>query len=158
MPCPVLTRILARALVRRAAPYPPPWYASPVKPPRPQPLHLLDPAHTDPARVKRERAKARELKQSGWWRQKIQAGLCHYCGKKFAPAELTLDHVIPIARGGGSTKANCVPACKSCNTDKKLQTPLDDAFAQLERERVERGACSEDPDSTDPSDSKDPTK
>jgi 5-methylcytosine-specific restriction protein A len=46
-----------------------------------------------------------------------------------------MDHVIPLARGGESIKNNVVPACKDCNNSKKLDTPLDDLFAQLERER-----------------------
>jgi 5-methylcytosine-specific restriction protein A len=107
-----------------------------VKQPR---SFILDPAHTDPARLKREREKARELRASQWWKLKIAAGICHYCGKKFKPSQLTLDHVTPLARGGASTKDNCVPACKSCNTDKGLSTPLDDAFAALEAERRARG-------------------
>lgn len=103
------------------------------------PKHVeLDPRHTDPQRVARERQKARDLRGSPWWKSKIAPGLCHYCHKKFAPNELTMDHVIPIARGGESVKNNIVPACKSCNTNKKLSTPVDDAFAQLERERLAR--------------------
>ena len=104
---------------------------------------LLDPTHTDPARLKREREKARELRASQWWKRAIAAGKCHYCGKAFKPAQLTLDHVVPLARGGSSTKDNCVPACKSCNTEKGLATPLDDAFARLEAERLARGDSEE---------------
>ena len=32
----------------------------------------------DPAHVARERAKARELRQTDWWRQQVQRGICHY--------------------------------------------------------------------------------
>ncbi len=101
-------------------------------------FHALDPRHTDPARLKRERNRASELKQSPWWKQKIKDGICHYCRKKFSPGVLTMDHVIPLARGGESIKNNVVPACKACNASKKLDTPVDDLFAQLERERLER--------------------
>jgi 5-methylcytosine-specific restriction endonuclease McrA len=83
----------------------------------------------DPAHVARERAKARELRKSGFWQRKLQAGLCAYCGKKFAPAELTMDHVVPIARGGRSTRGNVVPACKPCNNEKKLLTPAERLLA-----------------------------
>jgi len=41
---------------------------------------------------------------------------CHYCGKRKA---LTLDHVIPLSKGGLHVKENIVPACKSCNSKKK---------------------------------------
>jgi len=98
-------------------------------------FHILDSAHTDPARLKREREKARELKQTNWWRTLVSKGVCHYCRKKFKAADLTLDHVTPLARGGTSTRGNCVPACRACNATKKLDTPVDDLFAQLEAEK-----------------------
>ncbi len=99
-------------------------------------LYALDPAHTDPARVKREREKARQLKQSGWWRAQVQKGVCHHCGGKFAPAELTLDHLVPIARGGQSKAGNVVPACRPCNQRKRLDTPVDEIFRRLAAERA----------------------
>jgi 5-methylcytosine-specific restriction enzyme A len=95
----------------------------------------LDPAHTDPKRLKKEREKARELKSTGWWKTELSKGLCHYCQGKFKPGQLTMDHVTPLARGGTSVKANIVPACKPCNQSKKLETPVDDLFRQLEEER-----------------------
>ncbi|MFN7453532.1 MAG: HNH endonuclease, partial [Pseudobdellovibrionaceae bacterium] len=67
---------------------------------------------------KREKNKARELKQSQWWKNQKGKGVCYHCGGKFPPAELTMDHLIPIARGGKSDKKNCVPSCKACNTEK----------------------------------------
>jgi 5-methylcytosine-specific restriction enzyme A len=69
--------------------------------------------------IRRERAKARELRASPWWKQKRAAGICHYCGKKFPASALTMDHIVPIIRGGKSTKGNIVPACKECNNKKK---------------------------------------
>ncbi len=95
-------------------------------------LSDLDAAHTDPKRIRRERDKARELKKSGWWKQKLQHGICHFCGKKFKPTELTMDHLVPLARGGESTKNNLVPACNECNAKKKLNTPVDLLFKQID--------------------------
>ena len=40
---------------------------------------------------------------------------CQYCGHKFASSELSLDHVIPLSRGGNSSWENVVCACLSCN-------------------------------------------
>lgn len=71
--------------------------------------------------IKAQRQKAKALKKSRWWRQKIQKGVCYYCGRKFLPNELTMDHVVPIIRGGRSEKNNLVPACKECNARKKHQ-------------------------------------
>ena len=87
----------------------------------------------DDAHVARERAKARVLRKSVWWQQQIQAGVCHYCGKKVGPEALTLDHVVPVARGGTSTKGNVVPACKDCNNSKKYLTPAERILADLEK-------------------------
>jgi 5-methylcytosine-specific restriction endonuclease McrA len=98
----------------------------------------LSSTHTDPARVKREREKARELRKTRWWLDQINRGICHYCQKQFPASELTMDHVVPVARGGSSTKGNIVCACRSCNRDKKLEMPVDSLFEQLERERRER--------------------
>ncbi len=69
--------------------------------------------------IKREKSKARELKNSEWWKRKKAKGVCHYCGKKIAPKNLTMDHIVPISRGGKSTKGNITPVCKECNTKKK---------------------------------------
>ena len=75
--------------------------------------------------LRRERQKARELRRSQWWKNRIATGLCHYCTAKFAPGELTLDHVVPLVRGGRSTRGNCVPACKECNTRKRDLLPTE---------------------------------
>ncbi len=74
---------------------------------------------------KKEKAKARKLRNSQWWKRKRSTGICHYCGKKFPPGELTMDHVVPIARGGKSVKINLVPCCKECNTKKRQFLPLE---------------------------------
>lgn len=73
----------------------------------------------DEATIKRERAKAREMRKTRWWQQKTAPGTCYYCGKKVPFKEITMDHLIPLGRGGRSTKDNLVPACKDCNTRKK---------------------------------------
>jgi len=77
------------------------------------------------ADIRRERAKARELRQSQWWKRKCAKGRCHYCGRSTAPHALTMDHIVPIARGGRSTKGNVVPACKECNNAKKQLLPME---------------------------------
>ena len=75
--------------------------------------------YIDPIDLERERAKARELRQSAWWKRKRSSGVCHYCKRQFKAAELTMDHRIPLSRGGRSVKDNLVPCCKECNNAKK---------------------------------------
>jgi len=75
--------------------------------------------------LRRERARARELRKSQWWKNRIARGVCHYCGRQFAPGELTLDHVVPLVRGGRSTRGNCVPSCKDCNNRKQSLLPIE---------------------------------
>ena len=43
---------------------------------------------------------------------------CQYCGRKFPSSELSLDHVVPISRGGKSSWENVVCACLPCNVRK----------------------------------------
>lgn len=75
--------------------------------------------------IRRERSKARELRKQQWWKNRIATGICHYCKRTFPPKDLTLDHIVPLARGGRSTRGNCVPACKECNNNKKDLLPLE---------------------------------
>lgn len=50
------------------------------------------------------------------------SGPCAYCG---STENITMDHVIPISRGGTHGIGNLVPACLSCNNSK-----LDKTFAE----------------------------
>ncbi len=80
---------------------------------------------------KREKSKAAELRKSLWWRQVLGKGLCYHCEQRFAPKDLTMDHLLPIARGGKSSKKNVVPSCKSCNTAKGHKLPVEIKMAEL---------------------------
>lgn len=88
-------------------------------------------SETDDSAVRIERQKARELRQSQWWKRQVARGRCHYCGGVFAPSELTMDHIVPLVRGGKSKKGNVVPACKACNNKKKYLLPIEwDAYLE----------------------------
>jgi len=81
--------------------------------------------------IRREKAAARELRNSRWWQNLISAKpTCHYCSVILTKSDVTMDHVLPIARGGKSTKGNVVIACKPCNINKKDQLLIDLAQAQ----------------------------
>ena len=52
-------------------------------------------------------------------------GLCAYCLK---PGANSLDHVLPISRGGTNATGNLTMACQSCNSAKRDRTPLEWIF------------------------------
>lgn len=84
--------------------------------------------HFEPAddeHIRREKAKARELRRSQWWKNRLARGTCEYCGKHFPPRELTMDHRVPIVRGGTSSRSNVVPCCKQCNSEKTHRLPVE---------------------------------
>jgi len=75
--------------------------------------------------IRREKEKARHLRRTHWWYKKIQKGICHYCHCQVGQKQLTMDHVVPLSRGGKSKKGNIVPACKECNNKKKYLLPIE---------------------------------
>jgi len=79
----------------------------------------------DKNEIDRQKQRARKLRQSAWWQRKVSKGICYYCGRHVDPGELTMDHIVPLIRGGKSTKGNLVPACKDCNNKKKYLLPIE---------------------------------
>lgn len=59
---------------------------------------------------------------------------CFYCEIKLTPANRTLDHKIPLSRGGANTIRNVVPACRPCN-NRKLQMTTEEFLARERRRR-----------------------
>ncbi len=57
---------------------------------------------------------------------------CQYCG---SPRQLTLDHVIPVSRGGTSTWENVVTSCAPCNVKKGASLPSEIGMAPRQRPR-----------------------
>lgn len=55
---------------------------------------------------------------------------CQYCGRELRPYTTTVDHVIPVSRGGRRMWENVVAACKPCNGKKDNRTP-DEAHMPL---------------------------
>ena len=55
---------------------------------------------------------------------------CQYCGCKLGWTTITIDHVMPQARGGPTSWLNCVSACRPCNRRKDCKTP-DEANMKL---------------------------
>ncbi|MEC1157563.1 HNH endonuclease [Cytobacillus horneckiae] len=45
-------------------------------------------------------------------------GVCAYCETKLDQSRLSMDHIIPLSKGGANTQSNIVVACQSCNKRK----------------------------------------
>jgi 5-methylcytosine-specific restriction endonuclease McrA len=53
---------------------------------------------------------------------KLYRSNCVYCGQS---GKMTMDHVIPVSRGGRHSIGNLVPACQSCNFSKHNHTIME---------------------------------
>lgn len=51
------------------------------------------------------------------------AKVCYYCGTPLTEKNRTIDHVIPVSRGGSNRKENRVWCCRECNVSKMDMTP-----------------------------------
>ena len=49
---------------------------------------------------------------------KRSSGVCACCGKKLTTKTMTMDHIIPISRGGTNEPDNLVALCPECNKEK----------------------------------------
>lgn len=63
-------------------------------------------------------------------------GICHYCEKptvigKECDLKATVDHYIPISRGGWDSPSNWVLACWKCNNTKANLMPNEFASLKL---------------------------
>jgi 5-methylcytosine-specific restriction endonuclease McrA len=64
----------------------------------------------------RRRGLVADLTQEQWEKILLDfSNECAYCGDT---RDLEQDHIIPVSRGGGYTKENIIPACRSCNASK----------------------------------------
>lgn len=68
-------------------------------------------------RNRRAAASGSRIRTADWLALCRRFGLrCAYCSVK---APLTMDHVVPLVRGGSHTIGNILPACKRCNCRKQ---------------------------------------
>ena len=58
---------------------------------------------------------------------------CQYCGDEFPYKDLTLDHVMPVSRGGPKSWKNLVTACHKCNHKKGNRTPREAGMPLLSK-------------------------
>jgi len=90
-----------------------------------QKLIASPPSRIRPERVRARKAKSARTYPSKWlrdiWRE--QHGNCFYC--KLRMEYMTIDHKVPLSRGGKTERRNVVGACEPCNTAKGSLMPED---------------------------------
>lgn len=72
-------------------------------------------------RIKRQRKRAAGTLSTADWRSVLAAygSACLCCGSDDPP---TIDHVVPLSRGGSNTVDNVQPLCNGCNMRKATKT------------------------------------
>ncbi len=72
----------------------------------------------------------------------LQDKKCYYCERTIIFRSWTIDHKIPLCRGGRNDKDNLVGACHSCNGSKSLLTEIEfkSTLNQKERKELVRAA------------------
>ena len=98
---------------------------------------------TPKGQLRRKRARIRRRARGGRiapsfadWNLILQAfgQTCAYCLR--SDVELTIDHFVPLAKNGATTRNNLVPACSRCNSSKQHKMPSDwctsDQFARVQ--------------------------
>jgi len=73
------------------------------------------------SRLKKQRRRAAGVLTADEWRQ-IQAQYGHRCLACGSDGPLTIDHVVPVSKGGANTAANVQPLCGPCNSSKGTKT------------------------------------
>jgi len=74
-------------------------------------------------RAKLKSASGFGLSTTEWnWIRKMFDYRCAYCGKE---TKLTVDHVVPLSKGGIHDISNVVPSCMPCNSGKQDRTLLE---------------------------------
>lgn len=54
--------------------------------------------------------------------------VCHYCAAAVKPSSFTVDHIVPVSKGGTDDLSNLVACCRPCNSKKGVKDY--DAFAR----------------------------
>ncbi len=104
--------------------------------PQPEQFYSLGDDDAIRRHIRIERESGKKLRKTPWWKAQIQKGECHFCHQLVGAENLTMDHVVPLARKGKSTRGNVVPACQACNRSKNLTTPVETLLDQIKTKEV----------------------
>lgn len=73
----------------------------------------------------------REEREAVW---DMTGGRCFYCGVQTNPfRDFSIDHVVPVSKGGANLQDNLIPCCTTCNSSKR--------DSDLEAWRIQKGVA-----------------
>lgn len=78
--------------------------------------------------IQKKRRELALIKKKAWFLEAKKRGVCQKCGARVGPGGLTLDHIVPLSRGGTNSKGNLQFLCGSCNKKKGMLTSVDELF------------------------------
>lgn len=61
---------------------------------------------------------------------------CQYCGGEAPDVILNVDHIVPVAKGGGNGLTNLVTSCFDCNSGKKDRELSDDTIVKKQMRQL----------------------
>lgn len=106
----------------------------------PSVIRMLKPNTATPLFFKKYRPKFSKI--NVFYRDNFQ---CQYCGFQLSKDQpqrrkdgnyiMTIDHILPVSKGGKTTFENCVCACTDCNAKKADMTP-EEANLKLKKKPV----------------------
>ena len=62
---------------------------------------------------------------------------CQYCGAKAPETVLNVDHIEPVAKGGGDEILNLITSCFDCNNGKRDKRLVDSSVLEKQRQQLE---------------------
>lgn len=93
-------------------------------------------AHAPPIKKLHWRTRDRKRSYKGIKRRLFrQYPGCHWCPTALDYGSATLDHLIPLSKGGSNSEDNCVLACEECNRDRRNTMPERMKHARATKEK-----------------------
>jgi 5-methylcytosine-specific restriction endonuclease McrA len=102
------------------------------------------PRHCEKVDRRTQRKPSYAKQRESLWRRGLRR--CYYCELQLTmargfPHSMTLDHKMPLSRGGRNSPENYVAACRPCNNDKGDMTLDEYLLARRRRARDARKAA-----------------
>ena len=97
--------------------------------------HRANPAKMNELKaIRREAVEVSTVTEREWCRLLNRfSGCCAYCGNR---AKLSMEHVIPLTRGGSHSIGNLLPVCQSCNSSKNNRLLVEWRWGPRQRDRL----------------------